>query len=217
MSSLFLFEECIGYFKIHPNNTNICHRQGSPYSKAYFFNVYNKKNDLLTTDEMEEINRHDMDNSGLCMKELVTWCQEDVVEARKAGYLDSYQEKLMHDRILAFRAAMDGMYDYTDQPPHFFYIHFLVLLSALYLPLFAIDTAYSAGWGEETYIGLDILNGIIVFLQCIFVVGLRSLGTKMIDPYGDDLEDLSVINYVEGTLEICSTIMNSKQPPKKSV
>ena len=154
--------------------------QGSPYSKAYFFDVYNKKNDLLTPDEMEEINRHDMDNSGLCMKELVTWCQEDVVEARKAGYLDSYQEKLMHDRILAFRAAMDGMYDYTDQPPHFFYIHFLVLLSALYLPLFAIDTAYSAGWGEETYIGLDILNGIIVFLQCIFVVGLRSLGTKMI-------------------------------------
>ena len=65
-------------------------------------------------------------------------------------------------------------------------------------------------------IGLDVLNGVIVFLQCIFVVGLRSLGTKMIDPYGDDLEDLSVINYVEGTLEICSTIMNSKQPPKKS-
>ena len=66
-------------------------------------------------------------------------------------------------------------------------------------------------------IGLDLLNGVIVFLQCIFVVGLRSLGTKMIDPYGDDLEDLSVINYVEGTLEICSTIMNSNQPPKKSM
>lgn len=45
---------------------------------------------------------------------------------------------------------LQGMYDYTDQPPHFFYIHFLVLLSALYLPLFAIDTAYAAGWGDET-------------------------------------------------------------------
>lgn len=32
----------------------------------------------------------------------------------------------------------------------------------------------------------------------------------MIDPYGEDLEDLSVILYVESTLEICSTIMNSK-------
>ena len=112
---------------------------------------------------------------------------------------------------------MDGMYDYTDQPPHFFYIHFLVLLSALYLPLFAIDTAYAAGWGDEKSWGLDVLQGLIVFLQCVFVVGLRSLATNMIDPYGDDLEDLSVINYVEGTLEICSTIMNAKQEATASV
>ena len=34
----------------------------------------------------------------------------------------------------------------------------------------------------------------------------------MIDPYGDDLEDLSVILYVEATLEICDTIMKSKVP-----
>ena len=62
---------------------------------------------------------------------------------------------------------------------------------------------------------MDILQGIIVFLQCIFVAGLRSLGTKMIDPYGDDLEDLSVINYVEGTLEISRTIMRSKRPKQQ--
>ena len=123
--------------------------QGSPYSKKHFFDVYNITHGLLTPEEMMMLDHHDMDNSGLCMKELCTWCQEDVVEARKAGHIDKYQEKLMQERILAFRAAIDGMYDYTDQPPHFFYIHFLVLLSALYLPLFAIDTAYSAGWGED--------------------------------------------------------------------
>jgi len=188
--------------------------QGSPYSKTFFFDVYNDQHNLLTPAELKTLSHHDWDNSGLCMKELCTWCQMDAVEARKAGHLDTYQEKYVHDRILQFRAAMDGMYDYTDQPPHFFYIHFLVLLSVLYLPLFAIDTAYAAGWGEETYIGLDALNGVIVFLQCIFVVGLRSLATKMIDPYGDDLEDLSVILYVEATLEICDTIMKSRQPPK---
>ena len=185
--------------------------QGSPYSKTYFFDHYNADGKLLLPVEMKALSHHDMDNSGLCMKELVTWCQQDIVDARKAGHIDSYQEKFMHDKVLAFRAAMDGMYDYTDQPPHFFYIHFLVLLSALYLPLFAIDTAYAAGWGDERSIGLDILQGIIVFLQCVFVVGLRSLATNMVDPYGDDLEDLSVINYVEGTMEICNTILNAKQ------
>jgi len=116
----------------------------------------------------------------MCFKELVTWCQQDVSKARKDGHIDTFQEKAMHDKILALRASMDGMYDYTDQPPHFFYIHFLVLLSALYLPLFTIDTAYSTGWGNECSIAMDLLNGLIVLLQCIFVVGLRSLGNKMI-------------------------------------
>ena len=75
---------------------------------------------------------------------------------------------------------------------------------------------YSAGWGDEAYIGLDLLNGLIVFLQCIFVVGLRSLATKMIDPFGDDHEDLSVILYLEATLEICDTILNSSRPSRSS-
>lgn len=186
--------------------------QGSPYSKTHFFDEYNERHKLLSKREMKMLGHHDMDNSGLCMKELCTWCEEDITEARRDGHIDRYQEEYMHDRILEFRAAMDGMYDYTDQPPHFFYIHFLTLLSALYLPLFAIDTACNSGWSNETYWGVDVVNGVIVFLQCIFVVGLRSLGTKMIDPYGDDLEDLSVILYVEATLEICGAIMNSKQP-----
>jgi hypothetical protein len=185
---------------------------GSPYSKTFFFDHYNAKHKLLTPSEMKALSHHDMDNGGLCMKELVTWCQMDIAQFRKDGLIDTNVSFLLHGKVLDFRAAMDGMYDYTDQPPHFFYIHFLVLLSALYLPLFAIDTAYSAGWGADKSIGLDILQGLIVFLQCIFVVGLRSLGTKMIDPYGDDLEDLSVINYVEGTLEICGTILGAKQP-----
>jgi hypothetical protein len=73
-----------------------------------------------------------------------------------------------------------------------------------------VDTAFKAGWGD-TFIGVDLISGLVVFLQCTFVVGLRSLGTKMIDPYGDDLEDLSVINYVEGTLENCSGIMRSRK------
>eukprot|EP00585_Thalassiosira_rotula_P012344 CAMPEP_0196131568 /NCGR_PEP_ID=MMETSP0910-20130528/1519_1 /TAXON_ID=49265 /ORGANISM="Thalassiosira rotula, Strain GSO102" /LENGTH=417 /DNA_ID=CAMNT_0041391047 /DNA_START=96 /DNA_END=1349 /DNA_ORIENTATION=+ len=184
--------------------------QGSPYSKAFFFDVYNAEHDLLSPREMAMIERHDMDHSGSCMKELCTWCQIEVAQARKAGYVGTFEAQRMQDRILEFRAAMDGMYDYTDQPPHFFYIHFLDLLSALYLPLFAVNTACASGWGQECFVGLDVLNGTIVLLQCIFVAGLRALGTKMIDPYGDDPEDLSVILYIESTLENCDIIMDSK-------
>lgn len=43
------------------------------------------------------------------------------------------------------------------------------------------------------------------------VLQLTLFVCAVIDPYGDDLEDLSVINYVEGTMEICNTILNAKQ------
>ena len=39
----------------------------------------------------------------------------------------------------------------------------------------------------------------------------------MIDPYGDDLADLSVMTFVEGTLETCDVIMNSKKGPLKMI
>ena len=31
---------------------------------------------------------------------------------------------------------------------------------------------------------------------------------------GDDLEDLSVISYIESTMEVCEIIMSSKQPAR---
>jgi len=182
---------------------------GSPYSKTHFFDYYNAQHQLVTEDEMKLCSHLDMDSGGDFMKSMCTWCQIQISQARKDRLIDTYQEQQFQDRILAFRAAMDGMYDYTAQPPHFFYIHFLILLSALYLPLFAVDTGYGAGWGEDTNIEIDILNGLIVLLQCIFVVGLRSLGTNMIDPFGDDLEDLSVILYVESTLKSSQEILHS--------
>jgi len=186
---------------------------GSPkeYSELHFFGHYNKNNQLLTSEEMKLIDPLMMESGGAVMKELVTWCQEDVGMTKKAGYIDSHEANMIHERILEFRAAMDSIYDYTDQPPHFFYIHFLALLALVYLPLFAVNTAYSTGWGDDDKLYMDILNGTIVLMQCVFVLGLRSLGTKMIDPYGSDLEDLSVIHYVDATLDTCNIIMISKQ------
>lgn len=183
---------------------------GGPYSKRHFFDHFNAKYHLLTVKELRRIQPLKMDSGGGAFKELVTWCQRDVECAEKAGYIDGYKSMELQKRILDFRASMDSIYDYTDQPVHFFYIHFLCLLSALYLPLFAFDNAYAAGWGDDVDWSIEFLYGVIVLLQCIFVVGLRLLGQKMIDPYGDDLEDLSVITYVATTLENCKIILATK-------
>ena len=99
---------------------------------------------------------------------------------------------------------------YCDQPPHFFYVHFLCWLSAIYLPIFAIDNAYAAGTGDGSVWEIEVLNLVIVFLQCVFVIGLRSLGQKMVDPFGHDYEDLSVLTYIESTLHNCRIITSTK-------
>jgi len=36
------------------------------------------------------------------------------------------------------------------------------------------------------------------------------LGQKMVDPYGDDVEDLFVVTYVETTLHFCKIIYRLK-------
>ena len=77
--------------------------------------------------------------------------------------------------------------------------HFICLLTTLYLPLFAVTSAIEAGTGDDIHWSAGVIKGLVVLLQAIFVLGLRVLGQKMSDPYGDDLIDLSVMYYVEFT------------------
>lgn len=128
---------------------------------------------------------------------------------KEKGYVDSYEAETMHQHILNLRGPMDGIYDHCDQPTYFFYILFLCLLSTLYQPLFAVENAYSAGRGSDADWTIEMLNWTIVLVQSVFVVGLRFLGQKMIDPFGDDYEDLSVLTYVYTTVGKCRTILDA--------
>ena len=86
------------------------------------------------------------------------------------------------------------------------------MVSAIYLPLFAVGMGYSTGWGDKTDWKFEIINGTVVVLQAIFVVGLRLLAQKMTDPYGLDLEDLSVISYIYAGLDNSKIIVSAKVP-----
>ena len=185
---------------------------GGPYSKTHFFDYFNQNYQLLNSLELTKIENMKMESCSDAFKELVTWCQREVGKAKKTNLIDSHEALELQNKVLEFRGAMDGIYDYCEQPTHFFYIHFLVLISAIYCPLFAVDNAYSSGWGEDTDWRIEALNGTIVLLQSVFVAGLRLLGQTMIDPYGNDLEDLSVMTYIYTGLQASELIM-SAQPP----
>lgn len=186
------------------------------YHSTTFFKEINKKNVILTEKELNRINEIDMDAGGNASRECVVWAMREVHKAQKDKIIDDIQANFLREQLLALRGAIGSLYNFHDQPVPFFYIHFISLLSALYLPLFAMSAAYGAGAGEESYWLSDVLAGLIVIVQAIFVIGLRLLGQKMIDPYGDDVEDLSVMHYVNFTWANSNRILEAEMQTQET-
>ena len=182
------------------------------YSKQDFFDKLNDKYQLLNAEELKRIELLDMDHGSDAFHELVSWCMLDIETAFRQNHIDAREKSALKDKTTQFRTQMDNLFDYQDQPVHFFYIHFLCLLSAVYLPLFAADNAFGAGTGYNVHWTWDVLSGMVVLVQAIFVIGLRLLGQKMSDPYGDDLEDLSVMHYVTEAWRKSNQILATQRP-----
>eukprot|EP00977_Amphora_coffeiformis_P007409 scaffold1600_cov179-Amphora_coffeaeformis.AAC.24 len=68
---------------------------------------------------------------------------------------------------------------------------------------------------NDTYTSLEGRNGGRHALA-IFVIGLRMLGRKMIDPYGSDLEDLSVLHYIQIAWDRSHGVFTTKFPANVS-
>ena len=193
---------------------NAAHIQGyvglsSTYSYPNFFVKMNKDFALLTARELERMNSIDIDKGGSCNRELIVWCLREIQTCHAQGIIDHELACEFRDHILRLRAAIGQIYDAADLPIPFFYVHFISLLAVLYMPLFAIAAAYKVGVGNDILWVADILVLLVVILQSIFVNGLRLLGQKMNDPFGDDLTDLSVIFYATFTWTMSNRILES--------
>ena len=180
-------------------------------SQSYFRHV-NETLGLLTDRELKRMNEMDLDKGGSCSRELIVWCLQEIQTARANNLVDPELANQLREQVLKLRASIGQFYNAADLPIPFFYVHFITLLTSFYLPLFAVTSAYKAGTGEDVHWSVDIVVGLVVFLQSIFVLGLRTLGQKMSDPYGDDLVDLSVMFYVDFTWTHSNRILNATVP-----
>jgi predicted membrane chloride channel (bestrophin family) len=178
------------------------------YSYDNFFVKLNKEFGLLTSKELKRMKHIDLDKGGSCNRELIVWALREIKQCHDEGILDNELAREFRDHILRFRGALGAIYDAADLPIPFFYVHFISLLTALYLPLYSISAAYQVGGPEASWLA-DVVVGLIVVLQAIFVNGLRLLGQKMNDPFGDDLTDLSVRFYVTFTWTMSNRILES--------
>lgn len=153
-----------------------------------------------------------MNAGGSAYRELTTWCTAEVTTAVKEGLIDNRLATQFRELILKLRGKLGALYDYDDQPISFYYVHFICLLSAIYLPLFSLQVALDAGTGDAVYWLQDVLSGLTVLLQGVLFIGLRVLASKLSDPYGDDVEDLSVMHYVNFTWRMSMRMLEAELP-----
>ncbi|KAI2498697.1 hypothetical protein MHU86_15819 [Fragilaria crotonensis] len=166
------------------------------YRYHNFFERLNTDFALLTERELQRMNDIDLEHGGCCHRELIVWCLHEIQSCHAEGILDNELAYEFREQILELRVAIGKMYSIGDFPIPFFFVHFICLLSALYLPLFAMSAAYKAGSGDDKHWIADVIGGLVVVLQSVYLNGLRILGQKMSDPYGSDLTDFSVIFFV---------------------
>lgn len=183
------------------------------YPSKSYFNHIEETFQLLIPEERARLDKIGLDTGGSAYRELIVWAMMEVENAKKKGLLDRELAAMLRTEVLSLRAAAGQLYNAADLPIPFFYVHFICLLTAMYLPLFAIGQGINAGTGDDAHWVVDVVAGLVVVLQSIFVIGLRILGQKVSDPYGDDLVDLSVMFYVQFTWLNSNRILLSEDAP----
>jgi len=193
----------------------------STYEKENFFDPLEARFALLTDEELDRVaNEIDVDNSGAKASfEIITWIMCDIRDAQINSFIDTNEAMQMRQLLLTFRSTIAKVFVTTTLPIPFFYVHFLSMLTAVYLPLFAVVVAYETGGQKEdsnVWVG-EVVSGLVVFLQALFVIGLRILGQQLSDPYGGDLIDLQIARYVNMILNGSNQILCSKRLHEPSV
>jgi hypothetical protein len=192
------------------------------FTKANFFDGLNKDMKLLTGSELNRINvlmanGDGNAGAGVACWEILTWAMKDVQEATEAGIIDGRVASELRKMILEGHGAMAALYNDIDQPPiSFFHFHLLSLLCCIYLPIFAITHAYLSNTVTDNFTISDIFQFLVVFLQACFVIGLRKLALVNMDPFGEDIEDLSVMTFVMSAFKTSNQIIDVEFLEKES-
>lgn len=162
---------------------------------------------LLTPVELERVRSVGADAAGgIAYREILAWVSAETSTLSK--------EKLMPDKIsdsmwketIKVRENLAFIFDNDDQPIPFVYVHLIYLITLFFLPIVGYAVAINvAPEQQKSYV--EVVGIIIIFLTCLFVLGLRDLGHILQNPFGDDLQDMSVMHYFTYTMQMSRRIL----------
>ncbi|VEU44096.1 unnamed protein product [Pseudo-nitzschia multistriata] len=197
------------------NIAHICTYTGLSeyYSRDNLLDPLDQRFALLTDAEYQRITVDiNADCGPQAVFEVLAWAMMDIREAKNHGCIDPMEAKQLRDQVLQFRSTVAKIFVTCTLPIPFFYIHFLSLLTVCYLPLFAIVVAHETGGSNASW-QHEVLSLLVVALQALFTIGLRSLGQKLSDPFGSDTIDLQVARYVLMIVKGSNQILSATKVP----
>ena len=212
---------CLGYVGL---------TQGKIYSRDNFLDSFLEEHQLLTPDELARINEIDPTCGGSAFREVLAWIADDIKD-----YIESLSDCKDHARILSetsiardliqqiltFRGKMGSIYDYADMPMPLIYRHLVLMIAWVFLPIYCFTVAEN-GRFDSTSVMYDlavseVLSALLVILMIFFVVGTRLVGDALADPYGNYLEDLSILQYNTFTVVASRKILMASKFDKTSL
>eukprot|EP01034_Spumella_vulgaris_P030602 gene30602-37845_t len=181
------------------------------YNDENFFDPMNADLQLLTDSEVSRVKEIGTDTGGSAYREVIGWCLEIIYHHfhTDPDLLDVNTMDRMVDELLTFRGKVGALFDYDDQPIPFVYVHLLTLLTEIYLPLFAYSTAVNTK--------NDLEGVLVLFLAAIYTLGLVAIGRALMDPYGNDTMDFSVMTYITSTMLSTRRLMTGRLLPEEGI
>ena len=118
---------------------------------------------------------------------------------KKKGKATDIEIQFIINQILVLRSKIGSWYEFADQPVPYSYVHAVNMIQFCFLNIFSVALGYSYDSREA-----DVLYFIVVFIVEFLLLGMYAILTLTIrrlcvlfqDPYGNDIEDLSVIHYI---------------------
>jgi len=184
------------------------------YNETNTFYPINENEKLLTKWEVDRIQEIGLDNGSKCFNEVICWAI-DVLD--QSGPACESDKQPLKNEVLSLADLVGGLYSFDEQPFPLIYLHTLFLMTAIYMPLMSYTLAVNFVVKATNSILEEIFGAMLLTMFLLFTVGLIALGKFFMNPYGDDSNDLSVLDYVHSTIMASRRVISGQVMPASNV
>ena len=179
------------------------------YNSKNLFLPINSIYKLLTDEELERVMDIGIDPTGTAYREVLAWACEVLRDQTVKSVVSERIAENTIKIILNLRKELTRLYEYADQPIPFFYLHLVFFISLLYIPIFAYTVAVAVDDSVSAGDAVEIVGLLVIFMNGIFILGIRESGYQFADPYGSDPLALSVLHYVTYTAQMTRRLLGA--------